>query len=303
MAVVKPENMQIKLNKKQPSFSGRRRLLGCKAIESKQVCLPIRTTTTSSSAADHMELLETKKKLKNVKKQRSKSSIDDGGDDVDDAWWGPSLGFTENSIGSIVVDRAKLDHGDDNNNKISKRGIREPRSKIPARRSVNPERVSFWDSDSLPVGPEPDIFGGRYDRHAPRQHPSPDSFAEILMFRSALRMVGHDRFQDWRLDVDGMTYEQLLELGDRIGYVSTGLKEDEINRCLRKIKHLNLNDSPTKLQVHVDKKCTVCQFEYEEGEEIGKLDCGHSFHISCIRQWLGQKNSCPVCKTTALARR
>ena len=117
------------------------------------------------------------------------------------------------------------------------------------------------------------------------------------------RLDSRDRFSDWRLDIDNMSYEvfclypsetvssrrkkmnlsylvwffnqilvqirnvflndvkqQLLELGDKIGYVNTGLKEDEISRCLRKIKgSIRMNDSPANVPMHVDKKCSICQ--------------------------------------------
>ncbi|XP_022766143.1 uncharacterized protein LOC111311023 isoform X2 [Durio zibethinus] len=130
---------------------------------------------------------------------------------------------------------------------------------------------------------------------------------EIMMLQNDLlkggRLDSRDRFSDWRLDIDNMSYEQLLELGDKIGYVNTGLKEDEISRCLRKIKGSITNDDLTpNLPVHVDKKCSICQEEYEADEEMGKLYCGHSFHIQCIKQWLMQKNICPVCKTDAAPR-
>jgi len=46
--------------------------------------------------------------------------------------------------------------------------------------------------------------------------------------------------------------QQLLELGDRIGYVNTGLKESEIHRCLGKIK-------PSVSHTLVDRKCSICQ--------------------------------------------
>jgi len=42
------------------------------------------------------------------------------------------------------------------------------------------------------------------------------------------------------------------------------------------------------------------QEEYVDGDDLGALDCGHDFHTSCIKQWLKQKNLCPICKTTAL---
>jgi len=41
----------------------------------------------------------------------------------------------------------------------------------------------------------------------------------------------------------------------------------------------------------------VLQEEFEANEEMGRLECGHSYHVYCIKQWLSQKNTCPVCKT------
>lgn len=42
------------------------------------------------------------------------------------------------------------------------------------------------------------------------------------------------------------------------------------------------------------------QEEYTDGDNLGILDCGHDFHTNCIKQWLMQKNLCPICKTTGL---
>jgi hypothetical protein len=43
------------------------------------------------------------------------------------------------------------------------------------------------------------------------------------------------------------------------------------------------------------------QEEYVDGDELGKIDCGLGYHVSCIQQWLVQKNQCPICKATALS--
>ncbi|KAJ6793132.1 putative E3 ubiquitin-protein ligase HIP1 isoform X1 [Iris pallida] len=105
-----------------------------------------------------------------------------------------------------------------------------------------------------------------------------------------------DRHRDMRLDVDNMSYEELLALEDQIGNVSTGLSEERISKCLKQHKH----SSFTVTILAEPEPCCICQEEYMEGEDLGTLDCGHDFHAACIKQWLMCKNLCPICKTTAL---
>ncbi|KAF3335137.1 hypothetical protein FCM35_KLT19644 [Carex littledalei] len=104
-----------------------------------------------------------------------------------------------------------------------------------------------------------------------------------------------DRHRDMRLDVDNMSYEELLALEERIGNVNTGLSEEKAMTCLKQSIFV-----PSKLSDSVIEPCCVCQEEYEKGTEIGRLDCGHDFHLTCIKQWLSHKNMCPICKAAAL---
>lgn len=107
----------------------------------------------------------------------------------------------------------------------------------------------------------------------------------------------YDRHRDMRLDVDNMSYEELLALEERIGNVSTGLNEEAILKSLRQRQY-----SPCNLQVASAEQepCCICREDYSEGEGIGTLECKHDFHTDCIKQWLMIKNLCPICKTTAL---
>ncbi|KAE9586808.1 putative transcription factor C2H2 family [Lupinus albus] len=106
----------------------------------------------------------------------------------------------------------------------------------------------------------------------------------------------HDRHRDMRLDVDNMSYEELLALEERIGNVSTGLSEETILKLLKQKKYVA--ESVSEIDAE---PCCVCQENYVDGDEIGTLNCGHDFHSNCIKQWLMHKNLCPVCKTTGLA--
>ncbi|KAF8410085.1 hypothetical protein HHK36_002607 [Tetracentron sinense] len=109
----------------------------------------------------------------------------------------------------------------------------------------------------------------------------------------------HDRHRDMRLDVDNMSYEELLALEERIGNVSTGLSEETILKCLKQRKYSSITIVDDVVNFTLLEPL-LSQEEYADGEDLGTLDCGHDFHTSCIKKWLVQKNLCPVCKTTAL---
>lgn len=107
----------------------------------------------------------------------------------------------------------------------------------------------------------------------------------------------HDQHRDMRLDVDNMSYEELLALEERIGNVCTGLSEEKIMKHMKQSKYfLTIREDQADQE-----PCSVCQEEYKEGDDLGTLDCGHDFHTECVKQWLAQKNICPICKTTALS--
>lgn len=46
--------------------------------------------------------------------------------------------------------------------------------------------------------------------------------------------------------------------------------------------------------------CSICLTPFEIGEMLISLSCDkrHSFHASCIREWLQRQNSCPLCQKT-----
>uniref|UniRef100_A0A2N9F6U1 RING-type E3 ubiquitin transferase n=1 Tax=Fagus sylvatica TaxID=28930 RepID=A0A2N9F6U1_FAGSY len=125
-------------------------------------------------------------------------------------------------------------------------------------------------------------------------------FEDVMVIdRSVLYAVPEedDMHEDMRLDVDNMSYEELVDLEEDIGNVSTGPSEQAILANLRRRKY-----EPIALGSPVNNEsCCICQEEYAQGDDLGKLDCGHDYHYACIKQWLVQKNSCPICKMTALS--
>lgn len=112
----------------------------------------------------------------------------------------------------------------------------------------------------------------------------------------------HDQHSNMRMDVDNMSYEELLALEEMIGNVNTGLSEDNVDKCLKTSTYSCSDATSGGNSQESDLKCSICQEEYLEGDELGQLDCGHVYHTACIKQWLLLKNQCPICKAGACSK-
>ncbi|XP_050219281.1 E3 ubiquitin-protein ligase MBR2-like isoform X2 [Mercurialis annua] len=130
------------------------------------------------------------------------------------------------------------------------------------------------------------------------------SYEQLLVLETSLFLNGlnfYDQHRDMRLDIDNMSYEELLALEERMGNVSTALAEDKLSECLKTCTYQSayLENGSSKLSGETnDVKCSICQEEYAIGEEMGMLHCEHKYHSACIQQWLRLKNWCPICKTS-----
>lgn len=125
---------------------------------------------------------------------------------------------------------------------------------------------------------------------------------QLLVLEANLFLGGlsfYDQHRDMRLDIDNMSYEELLALEEQMGTVSTALSEEAVSNCLKKSTYRSSFTLRGISRQVDDVKCCICQEEYVIGEEIGSLPCQHRFHVECIRQWLRLKSWCPICKAAA----
>ncbi|XP_019167512.1 PREDICTED: uncharacterized protein LOC109163205 [Ipomoea nil] len=281
--------------------------LGCAAPPQVSVPAVIRTSADWDSKKVRKKKLRSKKSkpiincavpVINTNNNGGSSALSSSCVAVPDVWCAPGIGLTTDaaSVDCVVSRRPVTGRGRVDSDRLPSR----ERSGYTVRRMVIPEDNPFLEIDSdleLPRS-RVDHFVSRHHRHS--RYGFPEGLAEIVMLQNSLmggRLDGLDRYRDLRLDVDSMSYEELLELGDRIGHVNTGLREDEIARCVQKTELPFLTNRRSHVPTEMEKKCSVCQEEYEANDEMGRLECGHLYHIDCIKEWLLQKNACPICKS------
>ncbi|PWA44941.1 zinc finger, RING/FYVE/PHD-type [Artemisia annua] len=69
-----------------------------------------------------------------------------------------------------------------------------------------------------------------------------------------------DQFQEMRLNIADMSYEELLALEERIGNVSTGLSEEGMFECLSEQVYCSID------RIHEEASCPICLEDFKNGE-------------------------------------
>uniref|UniRef100_A0A1J3CGX3 RING-type E3 ubiquitin transferase n=1 Tax=Noccaea caerulescens TaxID=107243 RepID=A0A1J3CGX3_NOCCA len=170
-----------------------------------------------------------------------------------------------------------------------------PSEADPSRPLVNQDGLSRYNMNGIA---EVLLALERIERDQELTYEQLASLETNLFSSSMIRL--YDRHSDMRLDIDDMSYEELLALGDKMGTVSTALSEEALARSLKKSIYQETDETgANSLNKDDDLKCTICQEEYVDGDEVGTMPCEHMYHVSCVQQWLRMKNWCPVCKTSA----
>lgn len=144
----------------------------------------------------------------------------------------------------------------------------------------------------------PHLFQVQQDENETDNNSNENNIAtEPFQLNNLLDMVSNSLFQD----VDNMTYDELLNLCDTIGYHEVGYSEQEKQTLCESCTPEEVSDIIKKYP-----KCTICLTEFDEPEseneseiEIVKLKkCKHAFCKTCIYQWFDKHKKCPVCVQT-----
>jgi hypothetical protein len=88
------------------------------------------------------------------------------------------------------------------------------------------------------------------------------TYEQLVMLEATLLFGGmglRDQHSDLRLDVDNMSYEELLALEERIGNVSTGVTFEVIHQRLKRSQYSSIDAVVDHFSEECDIKCSICQ--------------------------------------------
>tara|TARA_Y100001949_G_C15794808_1_gene246615 strand:- start:160 stop:528 length:369 start_codon:yes stop_codon:yes gene_type:complete len=71
----------------------------------------------------------------------------------------------------------------------------------------------------------------------------------------------------------------------------------KINRYVKSVSKKNRYKKfikSTKI-VKCEEDCAICLDDYSENNKCSELYCGHKFHNNCFREWILEREVCPLC--------
>lgn len=116
-------------------------------------------------------------------------------------------------------------------------------------------------------------------------------FQNRFAFRSRNDAALLDHMHDVPANLSpGNSYEQNLQLAEQLGSVKSGFTDAQIG-------HLPEITYKTGSSLE-DKPCSICIEPYKNNEKLLLLvPCTHKFHKKCIKPWLHNNRTCPICRS------
>jgi hypothetical protein len=105
---------------------------------------------------------------------------------------------------------------------------------------------------------------------------------------------------------DGMREQMSLQLKTKTLGVSSnqGTSHDADDYYVDHYEHADGTDAvvPVGDGEAASEICSICMVPLENGERVGDLDCGHHFHVECLKTWVLWRNVCPLCNAKNIAK-
>jgi len=98
------------------------------------------------------------------------------------------------------------------------------------------------------------------------------------------------------IDIDNMSYEQILNLQEQIGDVKQDKWSRRAKRVIQERCEVATCAEFRRQGYTLTDQCLICQHNFLEGEQILRLPCNHMFHYGCSHEWLSRHDTCCLCK-------
>ena len=147
--------------------------------------------------------------------------------------------------------------------------------------------AAAWDDELEDGSPSPEALRARMSFLA-------ETMTSVLReFDARLQRVAGAGAGGTRMLGDGGKWPASREDVDALPTRTVSVSETELCRGCADGHHDDDEQGP---------QCYICLGEYEAGETLRTLPCGHAFHAPCVDKWLlEQRRACPTCRATVPA--
>ena len=91
---------------------------------------------------------------------------------------------------------------------------------------------------------------------------------------------------DYYSRVRGRALAQISQISEQSARIARQIKINSKTRVI----------TEEGLQGELLNECSICLENFDVGQKISELSCGHLFHKECVEQWMQNNHNCPLCR-------
>jgi len=105
-------------------------------------------------------------------------------------------------------------------------------------------------------------------------------------------MIRAEVAEQENLDISNLSYEELEAL---FPVEAQGAREETLRRLPTEV-YRKRDDDMNASRNDERNKCCICLEQFEDGDNVRRLQCMHIFHVHEIDNWLRRNRECPICR-------
>jgi len=111
------------------------------------------------------------------------------------------------------------------------------------------------------------------------------------------QILSSNEFQTYYFSTDDDLFTFAINIIDDEDVLNETLVQS-LEECesLRKNENVNIEFNDYKCESETMDCCCICMNKIYKNDIITTINCNHTFHLNCIKEWSQYKADCPVCR-------
>jgi len=111
-------------------------------------------------------------------------------------------------------------------------------------------------------------------------------------------ILSSNQFQTYYFSNDDELFTFAINIIDNDDEILNETLVQSLQECesLRKNENVNIEFDDYECKSETMDTCCICLNKVNKNDIVTTINCNHTFHLNCIKEWSKYKADCPVCR-------